>query len=144
MPAASAYVDTSVLGAYYCPEPLSATAETALLDLTTPVISTLTEVEFASLIARKRRLRELTERQTRAILDLFGGHVAKGFYRRVPLGTEHFLRARELVATLSSALRTLDALHLAAALAENLPLLTADRDLARAAKRHEAAAILLR
>ena len=144
MPAASAYVDTSVLGAYYCPEPLSAAAETALRDLATPVISTLTEVEFASLIARKRRLRELTERQARAILDLFGGHVAEGFYRRVPLGTEHFLRARELVATLSSALRTLDALHLAAALAENLPLLTADRDLARAAKRHEAAAILLR
>jgi len=144
MPAASAYVDTSVLGAYYCPEPLSAAAETALRDLATPVISTLTEVEFASLIARKRRLRELTERQARAILDLFAEHVAEGFYRRVPLGTEHFLRARELVATLSSALRTLDALHLAAALGENLPLLTADRDLVRAAKRHEAAAILLR
>ena len=144
MPAASAYVDTSVLGAYYCPEPLSAAAETALRDLATPVISMLTEVEFASLIARKRRLRELTERQARAILDLFAEHVAEGFYRRVPLGTEHFLRARELVATLSSALRTLDALHLAAALGENLPLLTADRDLVRAAKRHEAAAILLR
>jgi len=144
MPAASAYVDTSVLGAYYCPEPLSAAAETALRDLATPVISTLTEVEFASLIARKRRLRELTERQARAILDLFAEHVAEGFYRRVPLGTEHFLRARELVVTLSSALRTLDALHLAAALGENLPLLTADRDLVRAAKRHEAAAILLR
>jgi predicted nucleic acid-binding protein len=144
MPAVSAYVDTSVLGAYYCPEPLSATAETALRDLATPVISTLTEVEFASLIARKRRLRELTERQARAILDLFTEHVAAGFYRRVPLGTEHFLRARDLVATLSSALRTLDALHLAAALAENLPLLTADRDLVRAAKRHAAAAILLR
>ena len=144
MPAASAYVDTSVLGAYYCPEPLSAAAETALRGLATPVISTLTEVEFASLIARKRRLRELTERQARAILDLFAEHVAEGFYRRVPLGTEHFLRARELVATLSSALRTLDALHLAAALGENLPLLTADRDLVRAAKRHEAAAILLR
>jgi predicted nucleic acid-binding protein len=144
MPTASAYVDTSVLGAYYCPEPLSAAAETALRGLATPVISTLTEVEFASLIARKRRLRELTERQARAILDLFAEHVAEGFYRRVPLGTEHFLRARELVATLSSALRTLDALHLAAALAENLPLLTADRDLVRAAKRHEAAAILVR
>jgi len=144
MPAASAYVDTSVLGAYYCPEPLSAAAETALRDLATPVVSTLTEVEFASLIARKRRLRELTERQARAILDLFAEHVAEGFYRRVPLGTEHFLRAHDLLATFSSALRTLDALHLAAALAENLPLLTADRDFGRAAKRHEAAAILLR
>ena len=144
MPAASAYVDTSVLGAYYCPEPLSAAAETALRDLATPVISMLTEVEFASLIARKRRLREFTERQARSILDLFAEHVAGGLYRRVPLGTEHLLRARELVVTLSSALRTLDALHLAVALAENLPLLTADRALGRAAKRHEAEAILLR
>jgi len=144
MPAASAYVDTSVLGAYYCPEPLSAAAETALRDLATPVISMLTEVEFASLIARKRRLREFTERQARSILDLFAEHVAGGLYRRVSLDTEHFLRARELVVTLSSALRTLDALHLAVALAENLPLLTADRDLGRAAKRHEAEAILLR
>ena len=144
MPAASAYVDTSVLGAYYCPEPLSAAAEAALLDLSMPVVSTLTEVEFASLIARKRGLRELTERNARAILDLFAEHVALGFYRRVPLGTEHFLRAREFVATLSNALRTLDVLHLAAALAENLPLLTADRDLGRAAKRHEATVILLR
>jgi predicted nucleic acid-binding protein len=143
-PPAGAYVDTSVLGAYYCPEPLSAAAETALRGLATPVISTLTEVEFASLIARKRRLRELTERQARSILELFAEHVAAGFYRRVSLGTEHFLRARELIATFSSALRTLDALHLAAALAENLPLLTADRDLGRAAKRHQAAAILLR
>jgi hypothetical protein len=35
-------------------------------------------------------------------------------------------------------------LHLAAAVAESLPLLTADRDLGRAAKRHAVAAILLR
>jgi uncharacterized protein len=140
----SAYVDTSVLGAYYCPEPLSAPAETALRKLDTPVISTLTEVEFASLIARKRRLRELTERQGRAILDLFAEHVAAGSYHRVSLATDHFLRARDLVATTSIALRTLDALHLAVALIEDLPLLTADRDLGRAAKRHRAAAILLR
>lgn len=140
----SAYVDTSVLGAYYCPEPLSAPAETALRKLDTPVISTLTEVEFASLVARKGRLRELTERQARAILDLFAEHVAAGSYRRVSPATDHFLRARDLVATTSIALRTLDALHLAVALIEDLPLLTADRDLARAAKRLRAAAILLR
>ena len=30
MPAESAYVDTSVLGAYYCAEPLSDAAEAAL------------------------------------------------------------------------------------------------------------------
>lgn len=53
MPADSAYIDTSVLGAYYCPEPLSGAAEAALLELRDPCISPLTEVEFASLVARK-------------------------------------------------------------------------------------------
>ena len=47
MPDESVYIDTSVLGAYYCPEPSSATAENALRQIAVPVISTLTEVEFA-------------------------------------------------------------------------------------------------
>ncbi len=144
MPAADAYVDTSVLGAYYCPEALSAAAEAALQRLAAPVISTLTEVEFASLIARKRRLRELTTAQAHRVLELFGSHVQEGFYRRVPLGPEHCLRARDLIAGMTSALRTLDALHLAIALTEDLPLLSADRDFVRAARRHKAAAVLLR
>jgi len=144
MPAESAYVDTSVLGAYYCPEPLSAAAEAALLRLQEPCISPLTEVEFASLIARKRRLRELRERQATEVLRLFGQHVADGYYRRLPLGTEHFLRARDLIASMASALTTLDALHLSVALSSGIPLLTADRDFARAARRHDATAHLVK
>jgi hypothetical protein len=49
------YIDTSVLGAYYCPEPLSMNAETASRRIKIPVISVLSEVEFTSLISRKRR-----------------------------------------------------------------------------------------
>jgi predicted nucleic acid-binding protein len=144
MPAvSSAYVDTSVLGAYYCPEPLSPTAESALQRLDDPVISSLTEVEFASLIARKRRMRELTPSQSRAVLDLFASQVQEGFFRRVMLGSEHFRHARDLVASTTASLRTLDALHLAVALAESLPLLTSDRDLGRAARRHRAVTVLL-
>jgi predicted nucleic acid-binding protein len=144
MPADSAYVDTSVLGAYYCPEPLSSAAEAALLKLQEPCISALTEVEFASLIARKRRLKELGEREANAILRLFGQHVAEGYYRRVSFGAEHLSRARELIASMASALSTLDALHLSVALAAGVPLLTADRDFARAARRHDAAATLIK
>jgi len=144
MPAESAYVDTSVLGAYYCPEPLSAAAEAALLRLQEPCISPLTEVEFASLIARKRRLRELRERQATEVLRLFGQHVADGYYRRLPLSAEHFLRARDLIASMASALTTLDALHLSVALSSGIPLLTADRDFARAARRHDATAHLVK
>lgn len=99
MPAESAYVDTSVLGAYRCPEPLSRSAEIALL-------------------------------------RLFGQHVADGYYRRLSLSAEHFLLARDLIVAMASALGTLDALHLSVALSAGLPLLTADRDFARAARRH--------
>lgn len=136
MPAESAYVDTSVLGAYYCPEPLSRSAEVALLRLKDPCISSLTEVEFASLIARKHRLQELTERGVGEVLRLFGQHVADGHYRRLSLGAEHFLLARDLIVAMASALSTLDALHLSVAVSTGLPLLTADRDFARAARRH--------
>ena len=144
MPAASAYIDTSVLGAYYCPEALSAVAERALLAIKTPVISTLTDVELTSLVARKRRLGELSTRQAMDVLELFQTHVDEGFYRRVSLGTEHYLRARELISSLTIALHTLDALHLAVVLGEDLPLLTADRDLPRAARRHGARTVPLR
>ncbi len=67
MPDETAYVDTGVLGAYCCPESSSAVAEAALRQIKTPVISFLREVEFCSLLSRKRRLNELTERKMRAI-----------------------------------------------------------------------------
>jgi predicted nucleic acid-binding protein len=139
-----AYVDTSILGAYYCPEPFSAAAEKALRKLKTPVISVLSEVEFFSLISKKYRLGELRQRQAREILDLFSNHVAEGFYRRIALHTEHFIKARLLVASMDAALRILDALHLAVVLSDGLTLVTADREFARAGKRHNAEILLIR
>lgn len=140
----SAYIDTSILGAYYCPEPLSTAAEKALRQFKTPVISVLSEVEFCSLISKKYRLEELRQRQAKEILDLFSNHVAEGFYRRISLNTEHFVKARLLVASMNSSLRTLDALHLAVALLEGLTVVTGDREFARAGKRHKADTLLIR
>ena len=144
MPVESAYVDTSVLGAYYCPEELSSAAEEAILRLGTPVISHLSEVEFCSLVAKKCRLDELKKRQGREIIDLFSNHVAEGYYRRMPLTAEHFIKARTTIASMTSSLRTLEALHLAVATSEALPLLTADLGFARAAKSVKALALLLK
>jgi hypothetical protein len=140
MPADSTYVDTSVLGAYYCPEPLSSAAESALLKLRDPCISPLTEVEFASLVARKRRLQG--NRSKRCTSPVRSSRPS--YFRRLPLGTEHFLRARDLIGSMASALSTLDALHLAVALSAGIPMLTADRDFARAARRHDASVILIK
>jgi predicted nucleic acid-binding protein len=144
MPSECAYVDTSVLGAYYCPELLSAAAEDALRRIEAPVISILSEVELCCLISKKRRLKELDQRQAKEILDLVAAHVAEGFYRRLVLTAEHYLKARQLIASMDIKLNTLDALHLAAATAEGLALLTADRDLAAAARRHKARVTLIK
>ena len=139
----SAYIDTSVLGAYYCPESGSKAADEALRRIKYPTISVLSEVEFYSLISKNQRLKQLTERQARDVLELFGNHVAEGFYRRLPLSTEHYLRARHLLKLFTVPLRTLDALHLAVAMTESLPLATSDRTLAAAAKRHKCKVVLV-
>lgn len=144
MPHESAYIDTSVLGAYYCPELSSTAAEDALRRIEAPVISILSEVEFCSLISKKRRLKDLNQRQAKEILDLFATHVADGFYRRMVLTAEHYLKARQLIDSMEITLHTLDALHLSAATAETLTLLTADRDLAAAAKRHKCGVYLIK
>jgi predicted nucleic acid-binding protein len=43
-----AYIDTSVLVAYYCPEPLSRAAEKSIRSAASPAISPLVEVELCS------------------------------------------------------------------------------------------------
>jgi predicted nucleic acid-binding protein len=144
MPDDGAYIDTSVLGAYYCPEDLSSAAEAALRSVATPVISVLTEIEFGSLISRKKRLGELADRQSRDILALFENHVSEGFYRRIAFGNDKFIKARQLITSMTSSLRTLDALHLAAAMIESLPLMTSDRILAAAARHHKTRVILVK
>ena len=45
------YVDTSVLVAYYCPEPLSENVEAFLTTHAQPTISALTEIELFSAVS---------------------------------------------------------------------------------------------
>ena len=59
------------------------------------------------------------------------------FYRRMELTAEHFLKGRQLIVSMDVSLHTLLALHISAAIAEAFTLLTADRDLAAAARRHK-------
>lgn len=129
------YVDTSVLGAYYCPERLSPASEAALRRVEDPIISSLTEVEFFSLVAKKHRLKELTEPKARRALGAFTAHVADGYYRRLMLSAEHYAKARSLIGSFNTALHTLDALHLALAICGKLSLLTSDSALAAAARK---------
>ena len=127
------YIDTSVLAAYYCPEPLSARAQQALHREEQRAISWLVETEFASVLARKVRTREILAPEGHGVLALFQSHLEQGIYGRLTLGGAHYAKAREWLTSFSLPLHTLDALHLAVAALQGCPLLTADVGLAKAA-----------
>lgn len=138
------YIDTSVLVAYYLPEPLSERVERSLRRIDTPAISPLVELEFASVLARKVRARELAPVAARAALEQFRAHQEQGLYRRLEIGTAHYDQARRWVEAFKPPLRTLDALHLSVAANAAAELLTADVQLARAARALRLACRLLR
>jgi predicted nucleic acid-binding protein len=98
------------------------------------VISSLVELEFASVLARKVRTRELARGAARAALAQFRDHERAGLYRVLQVEGAHYARARRWMESFRAPLRTLDALHLAAAARFGCALLTADVQLARAAR----------
>jgi uncharacterized protein len=126
------YVDTSVLAAYYCPEPLSSRVQRILQGERERAISSLVEVELASALARKVRLRHLRASDARAIYETFQAHLEQGLYLRLTVDRSHFTRAQAWLATFRTPLRTLDALHVAVAAGERATLLTSDVALAAA------------
>jgi uncharacterized protein len=142
-PVLSLYIDTSVIAAYYCPEPLSEAADRLLSSASAPAVSRLTEVELHSAVARKVRMGELDEPAARRVLTAFRSHLEGGYYRRIPLDPGHYDAARDFIATFSVPLRSLDALHLAVALREGLVLATADAGLEAAARGFGGQVILL-
>jgi predicted nucleic acid-binding protein len=129
-----AYVDTSVLVAYYCPEPLSAAAEEAIRGADSPAVSLLTEVEFCSALARKVRTRELDSEAAGRLLSIFRLHLEERRYRIVPVEAKEYVLACDWIARFSTPLRAVDALHLATAFSKGLRLITADKNLARSAR----------
>jgi len=98
-----------------------------------PALSALTEVEFASVVARRARERTLTAADAARVLAAFDAHVGERRYRLLALGAETFTEARRLLRGGKAPLATLDALHLALCALHRETILTADRQLARAA-----------
>jgi hypothetical protein len=128
------YVDTSIIVAYYCPEPLSERAEAFLTAQARPAISSLTEVEFFSALARKVREGGMARNAAVRISSQFLGHLQGHFYSYLPVERRHYTLAREWLGLFSTRLRTLDSLHVAVASSEGLPLSTADRNLYESAR----------
>ena len=128
------YVDTSVLVAYYCPEPISEIAENLILSSKRPRISSLTEVELASALSRKVREKNLSPDDGNKIFNQFQSHLEQSFYGLTALEDRHYQTAKTWIVQFSTSLKTLDALHLAVAAEGDFTLLTADKHLSISAK----------
>jgi hypothetical protein len=129
------YVDTSVLVAAYCPEPLSKAAQREIRKTLSPAISPISEVEFCSAIALKTRTGEMDVASARQVLVSFRLHLAEAVFRILPVEAREYAMACERISSFAAPLRTVDALHLAAAFTNDLTLITADKVLAQSAKR---------
>ena len=128
------YFDTSILVAYYVPEALSAQADARLRQASIVAISELTHTEFVSALALRHRRVELSLSDAQQIAALFAKHLAEDLYQSVPLSAGVYRLARDYIARFDLPLKAPDALHLAVAATERLPLVTADRQLARNAE----------
>ncbi|WP_259086283.1 type II toxin-antitoxin system VapC family toxin [Salinibacter ruber] len=138
------YVATSILAAYCCPELLSGRVEQRLRALRPPVVSCLTDVEMHSALAKKVRRGELAEEDAERVQDLFRNHVSHALYEVAAIEHGDFVQARQWIARMDTALRTLDALHLAVARCRDREVLTADEGLADAGRTFELNVELMR
>ena len=128
------YIDTSVLVAYYCPEPLSEKAEEIITASGKPAISSLTHLELFSAISRKVR-EGLNPEDGNRIIRQFENHLKEQkLYRLLDIDEHHYTMAANWIAQFNTPLRSLDGLHLAVSAAAQLNLLTADGKLAEAAR----------
>lgn len=135
------YLDTSVLVAYYYPEPISPLVEKFVRTLWRPGICVLTEVEFASALSRKVRERGLTPEDAGRIERLFHSHVQEGLFRRLMIDADDYQRAKSLVLQFAVPLRALDAIHLAIAARSRMKLASSDQRLCNAARHYGIEAI---
>ncbi len=130
----SFYVDTSVLVAYYSPEPLSDKAEKFLTTHRQPAISALTELELFSAISRKVRKGGMSKKDASRIIPTFISHKDNKLYTYLPVQLHHYTLARDWIGLFKLGLKSLDALHLAIASSEGLTIVSADRNLLRSAE----------
>jgi predicted nucleic acid-binding protein len=129
------YIDTSAVLPYYRNETISDKVQDFLLSLdTTPYLSSLTKVEFASALARLVRTKELDVDDANYIQQLFLQHINKPLFHVREIQAVHYALAEHWLMQRTGALRTLDALHLATASQLDSTLVTCDVALANTAK----------
>jgi len=128
------YIDTSALLPYYREEIISQQVESLLSSLRPPVlISNLTKVEFTSAVARWVRMGELSEIQANLLENTFNKDVNSGLFVCHQIMPRHFSQAEKWLSGRKTALRTLDALHIACSWDNAAKLITCDTIMHRSA-----------
>ncbi|MHC5822998.1 MAG: type II toxin-antitoxin system VapC family toxin [Nostoc sp.] len=138
------YLDTSIIAPLYWTEALSNAVEQLLLNETEIGLSQLVEVELVSALSRRVRMREISQQDAIAIVERFQADLNSEFYTKIAVETVHYNLARDWISRFDTPLRTLDALHLAIAFQNNIPLVTADETLATSAEVLGVEVLLLR
>ncbi|MDZ7621938.1 MAG: type II toxin-antitoxin system VapC family toxin [Candidatus Competibacteraceae bacterium] len=111
-----AYLDTSALAKWYLNEPGSEDFVRYIQDLDVAVISSLTQTEMRSLLARRRRMGELTHELESVVYASFLDDITQGSLQLYSVEDTRFAEAVNLISRYPEhPLRTLDALHLAVA-----------------------------
>jgi len=130
------YIDTSALLPYYREEAMSQPIQDLLISLDPPIlISDLTKVEFVSAIARWIRTGEFNEVQAVLVENTFNKDVNSGLFETRRVMPECFRQAEKWLSARKTALRTLDALHIACSWGYNAKLITCDAIMHQSANR---------
>lgn len=129
------YLDTSIVASLYVPEKHTSNISNFLLENKqhSMNISRLVETEFYSVLAIKRRTKEISDSAAKGIADLFGYHLKMNSYEFTHVTDMHFQKAIEFLKIFKTNLRTLDAIHLACCDEISATMVTADKVLAKAA-----------
>ncbi|OQX08737.1 MAG: VapC toxin family PIN domain ribonuclease [Desulfobulbaceae bacterium A2] len=128
------YLDTSALLPYYREEPASQKVQAFLDTMRPPVLlSDLTKVEVVSAIARWVRLEEITEPQAALLENTFAQDSGAGLFVFRPVTMTHYQQAEKWLSARKTALRTLDALHVACCCSQQARLVTCDSIMYQAA-----------
>jgi predicted nucleic acid-binding protein len=121
------YVDTCCLGSYYMEEVHTEKVQRILLSVNSPVISLLTEVEFHSMMNKKLRMNQINDRQHKLLINKFNEHLRAGLFEIIPLSDSVYHIARWVLSKTEHPIRTLDSLHLAFAITNQLTLFSTDK-----------------
>ena len=130
------YFDTSAIAKWYLNESFSADVERYLMEHGPVAISDLTVAEMRSLLARRRREKQVDSKLEIRVFATFEDDIRRGFLIRHPIPPTTGAGAVNLISTLADIpLRTLDSMHLVIAREiDASTLATADRIMAAGAQ----------